>query len=248
MKIPFDVKYRSQIESGEYSVVTGDDKPVRIICWDRHYDNQHPIVALAYDAKKDIEIYINASVLGEALSSLKGDNLFIVTPEPELTEFEQGVRECVTKNLTTHIKDGNGREMSSTVFINDDTAKKIAAELLSLAREQFIKDGYIIEKKAFHDAIENISDKHLAEMSVKYSIHCKVEDGTRHAIMNWKEFQKVAQNFIDIGKAEALKDLPRWETIKKDDNAIAIIPYVSTNMLGEKMLYIGKTLSQLVVL
>ena len=90
-KIPFDIKFRSQIECGEYSVVTGDDKPVRIICWDRHYDNQHPIVALAYDAKKDIEIYINASVLGEAHSQLKGDNLFIVTPEPELSEFEERI-------------------------------------------------------------------------------------------------------------------------------------------------------------
>ena len=29
--------------------------------------------------------------------------------------------------------------------------------------------------------------------------------------MNWEAFQKVAQKFIDIGKAEALKDLPRWE-------------------------------------
>ena len=91
-----------------------------------------------------------------------------------------------------------------------EETKGVAAELLALAREQFIKDGYIIEKKAFHDAVENISDKHLAEMSVEYSIHCKVKDGTRNAIMNWDAFQKVAQKFIDIGKTEALKNLPKW--------------------------------------
>ena len=100
--------------------------------------------------------------------------------------------------------------MSSTVFIDDDTAKKMATELLELARERFIKDGYVIEKKDFHDAVEKIEDKHKAEMSVEYSLHCKVENGTRHAVMNWNEFQKVAQHFIDCGKAEALKDLPRW--------------------------------------
>ena len=34
-KISFDIKYRPQIESGEYKVETRDGKPVRIICWDK---------------------------------------------------------------------------------------------------------------------------------------------------------------------------------------------------------------------
>ena len=42
------------------------------------------------------------------------------------------------------------------------------------------------------------------------------------------------------GRAEVLKDLLRWEIIKKDDNAIVRIPLVGTNMLGESMLYIGE--------
>lgn len=44
----------------------------------------------------------------------------------------------------------------------------------------------------------------------------------------------------DAFKAAAMKGLPRWKTIKKDDNAIARIPHVGTNMLGERMLYIGE--------
>lgn len=125
-KIPFDIKYRPQIECGEYSVVTGDDKPVRIICWNRHYDNQHPIVALAYDAKKDIEIYINASVLGEALSSLKGDNLFIVTPEPELTEWQRFISGCLQKY---GLLDCGAA---------DRIAKECSVELLDLARKELV--------------------------------------------------------------------------------------------------------------
>lgn len=120
-------------------------------------------------------------------------DLFIVTPEEEMSEWQRFISACLQKY---GLLDCGAA---------DRIAKECSAELLDLAREQFIKDGYVIEKKAFHDAVENISDNHRAEMSVEYSIHCKVEDGTRHAIMNWETFQKVAQKFIDIGKAEALR-------------------------------------------
>ncbi len=129
-------------------------------------------------------------------------DLFLVTPEPELSEFEKKLSDVFGYAISMSVSDPKKP--------TDEFVREYAPELLSLACEQFIKDGYVIEKKAFHDAVENISDKHLAEMSVQYSIHCKVEDGTRHAIMNWDTFQKVAQKFIDIGKEEALKDLPRW--------------------------------------
>lgn len=46
-----------------------------------------------------------------------------------------------------------------------DTARKEAAELLTLAREQFVKDGYVIEKKAFHDAIEKVDQEVKKEVS-----------------------------------------------------------------------------------
>lgn len=65
------------------------------------------------------------------MNSAAPKNLFIVTPDPELTKFEQEVRDCIVENLTSH-----GREMSSTVFIDDDTAKKMAAELLDLVRKE----------------------------------------------------------------------------------------------------------------
>ena len=55
-----------------------------------------------------------------------------------LTEFQNAVRVMVTKALTTHIKDGNGREMSSTVFIDDDTAVLLSAGLLELAKNELL--------------------------------------------------------------------------------------------------------------
>lgn len=44
MNIPFDIKYRPQIESDNYKIKTSEGYPVRIICWDMIGDN--PIVGL----------------------------------------------------------------------------------------------------------------------------------------------------------------------------------------------------------
>ena len=194
-KIPFDITYRPQIESGEYKVETDCKEPVTIIKWDLKNDNGN-ILCYYFDGKEDVP-YVT-----------EGKDLFIVTsePEPELTEFENELATVIGFAIS-----------QSVVGPNENTFKfvKIWSErLLDLARKEFIKQGYVIEKKTFHDAVENISDKHYAEMSVEYSSYCKVENGVRRAVMNWDTFQKVAQKFIDIGKAEALKDLPRWYFIR----------------------------------
>lgn len=168
MKIPFDIKYRPQIESGEYKVETRSGLPARIVCWDRNSKDME-ILALVYDEHIDENNEELAEVALDGRMFPRGKDhdydLFIVTPEPELTEFESNVRTCITENLTTHIKDRNGTEMSSTVFIDDDTTKKLASELLSLTYEQFIKDGYVIEKKAFHDAVEKVSPEVMKDVS-----------------------------------------------------------------------------------
>jgi hypothetical protein len=212
MRKQFDIKYRPQIESGEYKVETRDGRKARIIHWDLNCTS--PIVAVM-DAHIDLpgEIVDVFSVSGRAFDDLESpSDLFIVTPEPELSEFEKRIRFIIDEVV-------DGRYNADNI----EDVKGIAKGLLELARDQFIKDGYVIEKKAFHDAVENISDKNLAEMSVEYSLHCKIEDGTRHAIMNWEAFQKVAQKFIDVGKAEALKDLPWWK--KSGPNTGQIILY-----------------------
>ena len=206
-KIPFNIKYRPQIEAGEYKVETRDGRPAKVVSFEMTDTNDCPVAAQFRLCAGTPVVYLfdrDGRYKGEISSEY---DLFLVTPEEERTKWETAIGRALTDaELIPRDKDG-----IASIHDIDEFVKKKAAELLSLAREQFIKDGYVIEKKAFHDAVENIYDKHRAEMSVEYSIHCKVEDGTRHAIMNWESFQKVAQKFIDIGKAEALKDLPRWK-------------------------------------
>ena len=129
MRIPFDIKYRPQIESGEYKVETRDGKPVRIICWDRKYG--YPIVGLAYEKAAGRESYVNACLDGTAPTN--GDDLFIITPEEELTEFEKVVKDRLWRTL----------EYSET-FRKDENkwTRELAAELLSVARNQLFEEQY----------------------------------------------------------------------------------------------------------
>ena len=131
-KIPFDIKYRPQIESGEYKVVTDKDEAVRIICWDRECYN--PIMALVkrkktgYDAETIIseESPIYCDIKGKA--NLRENDLFILTNEPELTEFEQGVRDMVINVFTT--------THSVSDVMDYNTTHLLAAGLLELAKKE----------------------------------------------------------------------------------------------------------------
>ncbi len=86
MRIPFDIKFRPQIESGEYKVETRDGRPARIVCWDLHGDD-YPIIALIGDYKRTTEILHNYKKTGEFW--IKGNDtldLFLITPDEEPDE------------------------------------------------------------------------------------------------------------------------------------------------------------------
>lgn len=103
------------------------------------------------------------------------NRIFIVTPEEEMTVFEKKVYAyCDGKT------------------VGEELIKRIAKELLSLARDQFIKDGYVIEKRAFQDAVEKVDPEVMKGVSDKVDM----EEDLR------LEYER--------GKAEALKNLPRW--------------------------------------
>ncbi len=132
--------------------------------------------------------------------------------ETELTEFECNVKTCVTENLTVHTK-----EMSFGISIDNDTTKKLASELLSFAREQLIHEGYIIEKKAFHDAVEKVEPEAMKkEVSANLDLTNFVHDlGEKYPEVSFAKLTRIAKAAYDYGKTEALKDLPRWRTIEE---------------------------------
>ena len=116
-RIPFDIKFRPQIESGEYKVVAHEheEQEVRIVCWDNK--GEFPIVALIDNEPEKFDKH------GRVPGGNRGGefSLFIVTPVEELTEFEADVMVILL-------------EFVEEVDAND--VKRISKELLELAKKE----------------------------------------------------------------------------------------------------------------
>ena len=98
-KIPFDIKYRPQIESGEYKVILDCNVEAEILTWDK--PGEYPIVCMA---KKEGAIPFRTNNNGKAYHFPEGANysdLFIVTPEKDLAlTLEDIVRlDCLIMNM-----------------------------------------------------------------------------------------------------------------------------------------------------
>lgn len=130
MKIPFDIKYRPQIESGEYKVETRDGRPVRIICWDRQHKNYPLVVLMPGSVGEDCVSY---TIDGRYYHDRKitDSDLFIITPEPELSEFEEATLKAFDKMCA-----GEKHLTPRTNHIQE-----AAAELLALARKEIEKEN-----------------------------------------------------------------------------------------------------------
>lgn len=131
-KIPFDIKFRPQIESGEYKVITAKEQPVRIICWDRS-TTYWKIIALVLAPDGRTENPFTYDVDGKESDGCLHNyelDLFIITPEPELSEFEEAV----------------GAEIFDPPF-NEEQIKVIkeeSAKLLELAKAELTRQANIV--------------------------------------------------------------------------------------------------------
>ena len=183
-KIPFDIKYRPQIESGEYKVETKGGAPVHILSFEAL--GPFPICYQVGDGMDadfpPLPEVCFANNNGEC--SYPPNSLFIVTPEEELTEFEKAIdalyESCGVKELQV---------------------KKKAAKLLALA----------IDARA-NELSECLQQSKLDIDSIPYHLiefMCNL-----YTCQNWKEIKEIAEAYTTRVKAAALKDLPRWRKWK----------------------------------
>lgn len=129
-KIPFDIKYRSQIESGEYTVVTREDRLVEIKIWDLKGD--FPIVGVYYDETNDRETAVQVTAEGKCSIST-GDNycdyFFIVTDKPDMVKFKQELSQML---------DFYGADPDTT---KEAAIEKWSQKLLSVVHEELVNCG-----------------------------------------------------------------------------------------------------------
>lgn len=129
-KIPFDIKYRPEIEAGKYRVITSGGEPVRVICWDRRAC--WPVVGLVervktgYDGETIISEEIPVYAEKDGRCSLSENHLFLVPAEPELTELEITLLDWMSFDCA-------GRVDMETM---KGCVRNRSKELLNLARKQ----------------------------------------------------------------------------------------------------------------
>lgn len=159
-KIPFNIMYRPQIESGEYRVVTREDCPVEIKIWD--LKGEFPVVGIYFDEKNNRETSVQ--VTAEGRCSIKPnddycDDFFIIADKTELTKLAE-----LTEFEETLMGIVNG--------FGDDTmtiegAKNAGTRLLSVACKQ-LEEGLPKWKKVaeVHSFDEGMSIRNTPEGGV----------------------------------------------------------------------------------
>ncbi len=124
-KIPFDIKFRPQIESGEYKVETRDGLPVRVVCYDA--EGRFPVVAIVNGFPASMYTECGCVMNNEGHGKY---DLFIITPEPELSAFEVKLWEIMKAEGSSV----GPREK----FTNDDKRAfhEYSAQLLAIASKE----------------------------------------------------------------------------------------------------------------
>ena len=127
-KIPFSISYRPQIVSGEYKVVTREDRAVEIIKWD--LKGEFPVVGIYYDEKNERETVVQVTRKG--LCSISpcdeySDDFFVLIEEQSLLpEFVEDVLDIINR--------------LSITGLTDEARRKVGQRILDKARKQFEKD------------------------------------------------------------------------------------------------------------
>lgn len=135
MRKKFDIKYRPQIESGEYKVKTKGGRDVRIICWDMNTSNGTLIVALVKGYGGEYEKMRNYTLDGKCKSASEDASLVVYTDEQEPTEFERVLTDILVE------REYNGKleiegDVDKAYEVFGKVAQELSPRLLAAAKKQ----------------------------------------------------------------------------------------------------------------
>lgn len=189
MRIPFDITKRPQIESGEYKVIyveypSTNQYPVEILKWDSNSDAGCIIGCVRRKGKDRIYAFQENGV---HTVSDEDDRLFLVTPEPEMSEFEKRLQEVLFEHATTN---------SSA----EEKAHQYSSELLDIAKKQLLQSGELLTQ-----------EHHEKLMETQYK---ETLDGVKK---NWHDYftPQAVTDIYNAGRNDVLKDLPKWEFYRR---------------------------------
>jgi len=163
MKIPFDIKYRPQIERGEYKLVTRDGRPARIVCWDALGESGE-LVVLVKSLNKKAETSLRYSKDG-FISAGDFSDLFIITPELTESEDEKMINE-LQGFLSSFGSDyfGTGEWQKFDEWLEKQKGQKPEGNT-AIKGGDFITDGLRVFL-----VLANVAERNLGEI---YSTFCE---------------------------------------------------------------------------
>ena len=205
-KIPFDIKYRKQVESGEYKVVTRDGNEVEIVKWDLEND-RYPILAFIKGNGEELPLFTSKN--GRNCEQQEGANdLFILTPEPKLTDFEKYLRLFVSNivNNTAHL------ETIRYMYKNREEEKQVrewAKTFLTLAKQDLLMSGELMTQEQHQKLLDarikgaqfKISDRDMESNSLDFLAKYRHDGGD---YSDWDELIPTnrvmkGEEYIDLG-------------------------------------------------
>ena len=126
MQREFNMSFKQDIIKGKVEVVTDCGEPVEIVKW--NCKGNYPILAVIDEGDTSDSCFYDE----EGLSSSKKERIYVLTDEPELTEFEDKLGSIIllTWDVIKEREDCKG---------DVDDVKQWAKELLDIARKELEK-------------------------------------------------------------------------------------------------------------
>lgn len=236
MKIPFDIKYRDDVISGNCKIVTRDDREVVVLRWNMKNNLDYPILFTVKN-EDGTEMAGQCGRNGKQGDWEDDDDLFIVSPEPK---FKVGDK-ITYRGENYEITEINYPKITASLF---NSAWMYEVKLIDKANdpEEVVTgigraaEGDMIpfempKLTAYEDSVARILFKNTKESNLS-NLQCIYlakdivreirEDIKNDFRKNWKKYlttQEVTDIFyegINKVKEEILENLPKWKIADRD--------------------------------
>lgn len=165
-KIKFDIKYRPEIEAGKYKVKVGKHD-ARIVCWD--CDGDKLVVCVKLDEGVQVLIYDTDGRHRSIFPNVSSPDLELYG-EPELTEFEKGIKQCLAFNYGIEFNDDCNEVLKSTCNSILELAQKELenSDWIKDIREWCYNKGHL---EGYAKGQEDAEKRHKEATSFHYNLH-----------------------------------------------------------------------------
>lgn len=170
-RIPFDIRYRADIEAGMCKVETRDGRPARIVCWDAKRRNLNgervPILSLVNDecGEEVRNNYSNGRCFWPPFKESNEDSdldLFLVPVEQELSDFEK----CFERIVKDAREETNWRNsIKADCALLMAQARKELAEEFAEAPQNRVTSNFL---KREQKAEQMTKEENLAMLRMEY--------------------------------------------------------------------------------